>query len=142
MMRRLKTPFSKLEPATMIVQSLFILLISGCMSTITFTKEELVKENDHDIVVFTHDGKKIVFQEGDYKIVNGDSSPCIQGKGRLFPRKSSRKYIDWDSTISFKDIESIVDYELNIVGYAFLTGVAIIIISVIGYAAGGGIRVH
>lgn len=104
------------------------------MSTISFTREDLQKETDHDIIILTKDGKRIVLDEGDYNIFNGDSG-FIQGKGRLYQKITSKTYTEWDSTISFQDIESITDSELNIFGYTFLISVAAVIVYWVAIAA-------
>lgn len=133
-MSKVKAQTSKLKSKTLIVLTLSTIILSGCMSTISFTREDLQKETDHDIIILTKDGKRIVLDEGDYNIFNGDSG-FIQGKGRLYQKITSKTYTEWDSTISFQDIESITDSELNIFGYTFLISVAAVIVYWVAIAA-------
>ena len=112
----------------------FVAIFSGCTSTKTFTQEELRADREHDITVRTNDGRKIIFREGEYKIIDDDYG-SIQGKGRLVVSEIKNEYRDWEGIIAFTEIQNIESSQATPLGTAgsvlFVTAVVLLAVLVL-----------
>ena len=111
--------------------ALIIQFGSGCMSSRTFTQEELRADQNHDIKIRTVDGRVILFDANHYSLTNEDSG-TVMGKGEVLIDRWKDIYTEWDGKISFTEIESISEYNLSTTNTALL---------LVGLAAGGYLAV-
>ncbi|HTK81045.1 MAG TPA: hypothetical protein VL633_02040 [Bacteroidota bacterium] len=119
------------RPLTFLMAALLV----GCTSTNTFTREELIADQSHSIVVHTYDGRVIRFSKGDYRISRVDPGK-LAGNGKLVVNETSGSARDWEGDLTFDEIKSISYSEPTIFGAAsavFFIGLGALIILLVAY---------
>lgn len=87
----------------LILSLLWVLIMSGCTSNKILKPEDVEIYKDQDIVVFLKTGDKVMFDKGQFTIIDDAGNQFIEGRGT---RSDGEKSI-FEGLISFSEIRSV-----------------------------------
>ncbi len=123
--------------------SIFIILISGCVTRKIIQPEQLVRDSTMDVLITTNSGKLIRIYSDNYRITQIDTTKYVVGKGTILKENNqniSRPH--HDIRIPFYEIMQVETTEQNLfyyLGFYVFAGAAACIIIALVLLNGRGL---